>query len=135
MGVGPLSRVLTCAHTLERMSETPPPDRLQMLHFTRRVVEKQAREQLAQIDRWIEAEERRRQEQANAAARRPPPPDYLIEMGLTGRAAVYVHSGDCHMAGKRSKPINAGQARDALGQEKVPACTHCRPDTALGVLE
>lgn len=116
------------------MSEPTPPDRLQMLHFTRRVIQKQATEQLAQIDRWIADEEQRQKEQANAAARRPPEPDWLIEMGLTGRAAVYVHAGGCHMAGKRCRPINADQAREAL-REGVDACPHCRPDTALGVLE
>ncbi|MFI0242990.1 DUF6233 domain-containing protein [Streptomyces sp. NPDC016845] len=54
-------------------------------------------------------------------------------MGLTGRSAVYVHASTCHMAGKRSRPINAAQARNALDHGPVPACPHCRPGTALGL--
>jgi hypothetical protein len=45
-----------------------------------------------------------------------------------------VHMGDCHMAGKRSRPITQDQARRALS-DQVPACTHCRPDAGLGILE
>ncbi|MFE4682566.1 DUF6233 domain-containing protein [Streptomyces sp. NPDC056721] len=42
--------------------------------------------------------------------------------------------GGCHMAGKRSRGVDRDQALRGL-TEGVPACTHCRPDTELGVLE
>jgi hypothetical protein len=65
---------------------------------------------------------------------RPPFPDWLIEQGLGGRAAGYVHVGGCHMAGKRSHGITQDQARQAL-HARVDACPRGRPDTKLGVLE
>ncbi|MEU6387900.1 DUF6233 domain-containing protein [Streptomyces sp. NPDC046939] len=104
-------------------------DRLTQLEFLKRVQERD----LARTQRWIEDEKRRRAEQARGAAARPEPPEWLLEVGLTGRAAVYVHAGHCHMAGKRSRPLTADQARDALHNGPVPACVHCRPDTALGL--
>lgn len=61
-------------------------------------------------------------------------PDWLIEMGLGGRAPVYVHVGGCHMAGKRSRGVTDDQARRALW-EQVPPCPHCHPDGVLGVLD
>ncbi|WP_428956253.1 DUF6233 domain-containing protein [Streptomyces sp. cg35] len=116
------------------MSETSPAARIDMLRFTRRVVEQQAMDQLAQIDRWIADEERRTVEQEQAARQRPPEPEWLIEMGLQGHRPVYVHVGGCHMAGKRSKPITADQARVAL-YDQVPPCSHCNPDTELGIID
>ncbi|MEU6663973.1 DUF6233 domain-containing protein [Streptomyces sp. NPDC046821] len=38
------------------------------------------------------------------------------------------------MAGKRSQGVSRDQALRAL-TECVPACTHCRADTELGVLD
>ncbi|MFJ9038028.1 DUF6233 domain-containing protein [Streptomyces sp. NPDC102406] len=116
------------------MSDASPATRLDLLRFARRVVEQQARHQLAQIDRWISDEERRQVEQENAAARRPPIPDWVIERGLNARHSVYVHVGGCPTAGKRCKAATEGQARQALAAG-VDACPHCRPDTALGVLD
>ncbi|WP_322746868.1 DUF6233 domain-containing protein [Streptomyces tauricus] len=45
-----------------------------------------------------------------------------------------MHRGDCWDSGKRAAPVTADQARDALVQG-VRACLHCRPDTALGLLD
>ncbi|MEU7560245.1 DUF6233 domain-containing protein [Streptomyces eurythermus] len=47
-----------------------------------------------------------------------------------------VHTGDCWAAAKsgRCRPATRQQALNAL-LEHVPACVHCRPDTALGLLE
>jgi hypothetical protein len=47
-----------------------------------------------------------------------------------------VHAGDCWAAAKtgRCRPATWQQALDALRQQ-VPVCVHCRPDTALGILE
>ncbi|WP_018528884.1 MULTISPECIES: DUF6233 domain-containing protein [unclassified Streptomyces] len=47
---------------------------------------------------------------------------------------MYVHVGGCHMAGKRSRAATRDQARQALAAG-VDECPHCRPDTALGVLD
>ncbi|MFB8000113.1 DUF6233 domain-containing protein [Streptomyces sp. NPDC056002] len=108
----------------------PPLTRLDLLRFLERV---QVGD-LWRTRRWIEEEERREAEQARGSAAHPPEPDWLIEMGLNGRAPVYVHAGGCHMAGKRSRGVERGQALRALA-EAVPACPHCRPDTELGVLD
>lgn len=105
------------------------PSRLDLLRFLERV-------QLSDLERtrrWIADEERRQAEHARGVAARPSAPDWLIEQGLNGRAAVYVHRGDCHMAGKRSRAASREQALAALA-EQVEACPHCRPDSALGYL-
>ncbi|MFJ6934752.1 DUF6233 domain-containing protein [Streptomyces sp. NPDC101132] len=89
--------------------------------------------------------ELRRAEQALAAAERreaatarrrpaPEPPAWLVERGITGRLPVRLHVGGCWDAGRHSAPASAEQVRRLLA-EGVPACLHCRPDTALGVLE
>ncbi|WP_406108891.1 DUF6233 domain-containing protein [Streptomyces sp. NBC_01003] len=84
--------------------------------------------------RWIEEAERREDERTRGERERPPAPEWLIEIGLGGRAPVYGHVGECHVAGKRSRGVDRGQALRAV-TEGVPACTHCRPDTGLGVLK
>lgn len=106
------------------------PPRLDLLRFLERVQE----QDLARTRRWIADEERRAAERARGAAARPPQPDWLIERGLQKRRAVYVHVGSCHMAGKRSVAATQDQARQALTLG-VDACPHCRPDTALGMIE
>ncbi|MFJ3841963.1 DUF6233 domain-containing protein [Streptomyces sp. NPDC090054] len=83
---------------------------------------------------WITAEEQR---EGAEARRRPaaPPPEWLVEHGIgTGRPAVRVHSGDCWDTRSRCKPVDRKAARRTLA-EGVQACPHCRPDTALGLLE
>ncbi|MGW6481293.1 DUF6233 domain-containing protein [Streptomyces sp. NPDC055059] len=112
------------------MNDSSSASRLDMLHFARRI----AVQQVEQIDRWIATEERRETEQARGEAARPPAPDWLIEMGLGGRAPVYVHVGGCHMAGKRSRGVERDQALRGLAAG-VAACPHCRPDTGLGILD
>ncbi|MEV0016635.1 DUF6233 domain-containing protein [Streptomyces tendae] len=110
------------------------PSRLELLQFTRRVVEQQARASLRQLDRWIADEERRAAERRLAEERRPPPPEWLIERGLDRTRLVAVHTADCWDPGKRLIPATREQAREAIRQE-VPACSKCRPDTRLGLLE
>ncbi|MEW2254996.1 DUF6233 domain-containing protein [Streptomyces sp. NPDC047869] len=107
-----------------------------MLRFARRVVEQQATRQLALIDRWIAEEERREAERRQGEERRPPEPEWLIQYGLNRRNLDAVHVGGCWAARKsgRCRPATREQAIDALRQQ-VPACPHCRPDTALGVLD
>jgi hypothetical protein len=106
-----------------------PPDlpRLRTLEIYLRV-------QLATVERLITAEEQRL---AAEAARRPPlpPPDWLVEHGIgDGRPAVRVHVGGCWDTRSRCKPAARDTIRRALA-DGVEACTHCRPDTALGVLD
>jgi hypothetical protein len=104
--------------------------RLDQLLFLKRVQEAD----LERTRRWIAAEERRQGEQRRGEQARPPEPDWLIEQGLDGRQAVYVHVGGCQMAGKRSRGVERDQALRALA-EGVDACTHCRPDSELGFID
>lgn len=115
------------SHRIEHVND-PAPSRLDMLRFLERVQERDLR----RTRQWIEAEERQQQEQQRGAQARPPTPDWMIEQGLNGGAPVYVHRGDCHMAGKRSRGVAREQALHALAAG-VDACTHCRPDTDLGI--
>ncbi len=89
--------------------------------------------QLQQVRQAITDAERREAEQRRGAETRPPEPDWLIERGIGDGHALYVHVGGCHMKGKRSRGATQDQARRALA-EGVAACSHCRPDTELGVL-
>lgn len=82
----------------------------------------------------IAAAEQREAETRRGKQNRPPAPDWLIEQSLNGGRPVYVHRGDCHMAGKRSRGTSREQAVQALAAG-VDACTHCRPDTDLGLLD
>ncbi|MFJ8208074.1 DUF6233 domain-containing protein [Streptomyces sp. NPDC096033] len=106
------------------------PSRLDLLRFLERV-------QVGDLQRtrdWIAAEERRLAvEETRRSA--PPPPDWLLEHGIgTGRPPVRVHVGNCWDTRTRCKPTTSDAARRALA-EGVEPCTHCRPDTALGVLD
>ncbi|MEV7174678.1 DUF6233 domain-containing protein [Streptomyces sp. NPDC093224] len=77
------------------------------------------------------------EQQQAAAHRRPPPelPAWVVEQGIgSGRPPVSVHAGDCWDRGKRFRAISAEEARRALA-DGVRACTHCRPDTTLGLID
>ncbi|MEV7420706.1 DUF6233 domain-containing protein [Streptomyces sp. NPDC089919] len=78
------------------------------------------------------------EEREAAAVRRQPPPEppaWLVERGIGGgQLPSRLHTGGCWDAGKRCVPGTAEQVRRLLA-EGVPACIHCRPDTALGVLD
>ncbi|MEZ0162912.1 DUF6233 domain-containing protein [Streptomyces griseorubens] len=115
---------------------TEQPSRLQMLHFARRVVVQQATAALTQIDQWIADEERREAERQRGEQAQPAPPDWLIQYGLNHANVDAVHCGDCWAAAKsgRCRPASREQVLDALRQQ-VPPCLHCRPDTALGILD
>lgn len=102
-----------------------------MLRFLERV-------QQADLDRtrrWIADEQRREEERQRGEQARPPAPDWLLEQGLNRDApAVYVHTGDCWNAAKRSRGVPRDVALRALA-EGVAACPHCRPDSELGYLD
>ncbi|MFI6372405.1 DUF6233 domain-containing protein [Streptomyces sp. NPDC050546] len=102
--------------------------RLALLHFLARVQERD----LARTRRWIATEEAREAERRVGAERRPPPPEWLIERGLDRNNIVAVHAGGCWDTGRRTKSVTRAQAVDAL-RNHVPACSKCRPDTALGI--
>ncbi|MFE7167201.1 DUF6233 domain-containing protein [Streptomyces sp. NPDC057616] len=91
--------------------------------------------QLKNIRQAITSAERQEAEQQRGRQARPPAPDWLLERGLNpNNPPLYVHVGDCTMAGKRVRPVDRGTARRAL-IEGIPACGHCRPDNALGILD
>ncbi|MER5549736.1 DUF6233 domain-containing protein [Streptomyces sp. NPDC002589] len=65
----------------------------------------------------------------------PAPPDWILDCGRTRDALpVAVHTGGCTMTGKRSNGVDSDTARRALASG-VKACTFCRPDTELGILD
>ncbi len=117
-------------HRIERVNDSPP-SRLDLLRFLERV----QRADLERTRRWIADEERKAAEKRHGEHARPPAPDWLLEMGLNRDAPPnMVHVGGCHMAGKRSRGIPRGDALRWLAEGVAP-CSHCRPDTELGVLD
>jgi hypothetical protein len=89
---------------------------------------------LERVRQQIAAVEQREAERQRGEQARPPAPDWLIERGIGGGPAVYVHVGGCWSAKKRCHGVTRDQALRAL-TEGVEACPHCRPDTELGVLD
>ncbi|WP_405506279.1 DUF6233 domain-containing protein [Streptomyces cyaneofuscatus] len=91
---------------------------------------------LGRIDQAIgQAEEKQRAEQLKAQRQVTATPDWVVEVGIgQGAPAVDVHVGGCRMAGKRRQTISRDEAVRLISQG-VNACTHCRPDTELGILE
>lgn len=90
---------------------------------------------LDRVRQQIAGAERQEHERQQGEKARPPAPDWVLELGI-GRDAVpvYVHEGSCWNAGKRSRGVPRDMALRAL-TEGVPACPHCRPDSALGYLD
>ncbi|MBD0844743.1 DUF6233 domain-containing protein [Streptomyces sp. TRM68416] len=90
---------------------------------------------LQRIDTKIAAVRQRDAERARGEERRPPAPDWIIELGIGCRnPPVQVHAGDCYAAAKRRRAVDRDEARRLLAAG-LPACTHCRPDRHLGILE
>lgn len=91
--------------------------------------------QLTEVRTAIAMAERRELERQRGKEARPPAPDWMLELGLNrSNPPLRVHAGDCVMAGKRVRAIDRGAAVRAL-TEGVAACSHCRPDSALGILD
>ncbi|WP_326737053.1 DUF6233 domain-containing protein [Streptomyces sp. NBC_01022] len=89
---------------------------------------------VVRIDEAIAAAEQRESEQRQREERRPATPDWVVELSVgVGARPIEVHIGGCHAAGKRQRAITREQALVALA-DGMRACTHCRPDSALGVL-
>lgn len=104
--------------------------RLTLLRFLERV-------QIQDLERtrgWIAEEEQRLAVEASRLPP-PPPPEWLVEYGIgAGRPPIRVHVGGCWDTRSRCKPADRETVRQALAAG-IEACTHCRPDTALGVLD
>ena len=126
-GGGPFS----FAHRIANMFDDLPPDleRLEVLRTWHQMW-------LARIDDKMARLRKEQEQQARAeAVRVERAPDWLIEYGLNRDAIPNaVHTGDCSMAGKRSKGVDSDTARRALAGG-VTACSFCRPDTELGILD
>ncbi|MFF1498193.1 DUF6233 domain-containing protein [Streptomyces sp. NPDC058304] len=92
------------------------------------------RGELSRTEQALAAAEER--EAATTRQQPPPePPAWLVERGIgVSRLPARLHTGDCWEPGKRCAPAAPEQVRRLLA-EGIPACIHCRPDTALGVLE
>ncbi|MFF7966782.1 DUF6233 domain-containing protein [Streptomyces sp. NPDC007903] len=91
---------------------------------------------LERVRAAITEAERRAAEQQRGQQVRPPAPEWVLQLGQNPRNVEAVHVGDCPIPRKsrRTRSITREQAIDALG-EQVPACSLCRPDTELGVLD
>ncbi|MCB5181874.1 DUF6233 domain-containing protein [Streptomyces antimicrobicus] len=92
------------------------------------------RGELQRAETALLAAEEREALTARSRTRRDPPA-WLVERGIgAGRPAVRLHVGGCWDTGNRCAAASSEQLRQLLA-EGIPACPHCRPDTALGVLE
>ncbi|MFJ8348975.1 DUF6233 domain-containing protein [Streptomyces sp. NPDC094153] len=90
---------------------------------------------LKRVRQEITDVERREAEQQRGIAARPPAPEWVLELGLNRDSLpITVHVGGCHMTGKRWRGVPREVAVRAI-TEGVPACGHCHPDTALGILD
>ncbi|GAA2948364.1 DUF6233 domain-containing protein [Streptomyces flavovirens] len=59
----------------------------------------------------------------------------MIELGIgQGQRPPYVHVGGCYLAGVRQQPVSREAAARAV-TESVAACSHCRADTELGIID
>lgn len=108
------------------------PSRLELLHVARRVLVQQATSGLAQIDRWIEDEERREAERRQLEARKSPPPEWLLQYGLNRRNVDSVHAGDCWVAARRAgrrRSMRCGsrcqRSRSAVRTRRSVSWTRC----------
>jgi hypothetical protein len=95
---------------------------------------------LRRTDGTITEPERRKTVATLVVRAAPPPPrGWKLAMRRAGAGGAEpapdaVHTGDCGMAGKNTKPLAREQALRALTEDGVAACSYCRPDTDLGVL-
>lgn len=92
--------------------------------------------QLAQTEKWIDAELAKLRERAS---RRPLPdgPSYVLSYLRAGGqpTADSVHTGDCKQVSHHTKPLTREQALQAITSGGLRACEICRPDSELGVLD
>ncbi|MEU0119423.1 DUF6233 domain-containing protein [Streptomyces bobili] len=90
---------------------------------------------LVRIDAKIAALQQRQAEAERGRRDRPQPPEWVVELGIgTGRPPLQVHAGDCYMVGKRRRAVGRDEARRLLA-DGLRACTHCRPDAQLDIID
>ncbi|GGW80805.1 DUF6233 domain-containing protein [Streptomyces galilaeus] len=90
---------------------------------------------LVRIDAKIAALQQRQAEAGHGRRDRPQPPEWVVELGIdTGRPPLQVHAGHCYMAGKRRRAVGRDEARRLL-TDGLQACTHCRPDAQLDIID
>ncbi|MFE5038888.1 DUF6233 domain-containing protein [Streptomyces sp. NPDC056683] len=86
------------------------------------------RQQIADLERRDQETQRNQQKQS-------PTPDWVLELGPSADAPpACLHTGTCWATGRRSRGVDRVTALRAL-TDGVPACTECRPDTALQILD
>jgi len=93
--------------------------------------------QLRRTDDTIAELERQEVVAVRAARTLPAPaPGWKLAMGRAGGQPTpdSVHTSDCGMAGRNTKPLGREQALRTIAEDGVTACPYCRPDTGLGVL-
>ncbi|MEW1630879.1 DUF6233 domain-containing protein [Streptomyces sp. NPDC089173] len=112
------------------MYDLPPDlDRLRTLWTWHTMWAERIAEEIKKKEAEQKAEQQRAQRKAAAT------PDWVVELDRgTNSPYADVHTGGCHMLGKRWKAITREQAAQLINQGVNP-CTHCRPDTELGLLE
>ncbi|MFJ3363509.1 DUF6233 domain-containing protein [Streptomyces anthocyanicus] len=87
------------------------------------------------IDAKAAAIQQRQAEEEYGRRNKPTPPEWIVELGIgTGRPPLQVHAGDCHMAGRRHRPVDRDEARRLLTQG-LKACIHCQPDVLLHIID
>ncbi|MCX4617785.1 DUF6233 domain-containing protein [Streptomyces mirabilis] len=87
------------------------------------------------IDTKIAALQKREAEQEHGQKNWPQEPDWIVELGIgNGRPPIEVHAGGCYAAGKRRRPVPRDEARRLL-TSGVRACTHCKPNAHLRILD
>ena len=109
------------------------PDRLDRLRSVREWLVWQLR----RTDDTIAELERQEVDAARTARTLPSPtPGWKLAIQRAGGNPTpdAIHTGDCGMAGKNTKPLTREQARHAITEGGITACPYCRPDTDLGVL-
>ncbi|WP_369242231.1 DUF6233 domain-containing protein [Streptomyces sp. R21] len=90
---------------------------------------------LRRIDTKIAAVQQRGAEQKRGERNRPPTPDGIVELGIgNGRPDTEVHVDGCYAAGTRQRAVSRHEAQRLLAVG-LRACSHCHPDTELGILD
>lgn len=114
------------------MSEDLSSPELDKLRFLYRV----QLQQVAQTERWMEAELTKLRERASRGPRKEPPAYVVSYLRAGGQpVADSLHLGDCRLTSHHVKPLSREQALQILAGDQVKACEICRPDTDLGILD
>jgi hypothetical protein len=66
-----------------------------------------------------------------------PRPQFVVQQKRTPRGPepAIIHLGDCSMIEGTPHPISEHDARVSLTDPNLEACSFCRPDTELGILD